>query len=289
MSIFVPWNSQPLSAWAEKYARGNIIQLDGLQTHYREKGQGDPVILLHGFYFDSHLWDKNIDALAKHHRVYVLDLWGFGYSTRDLLDFGYPLYARQLELFMDALDIDQATLIGQSMGGGTIIQFCTNNWGRVHKIVLVDPAILPVKLPLLGQIANLPGVGEFLFEMQNDFMRTFTLKNTFIYNRAILTPEYLETVTRFQKVAGTTEVMLKILRKQFFHTLAEEVRQVGELAIPALVIGGRQSAAEPTEHTQQVHVHLAGSRLAIIDQAGHCPNAEQAETFNQLVRQFLAF
>lgn len=288
MSTFVPWNSQALSAWAEKYARGKFIQLDRLQTHYREKGEGKPVILIHGFYFDSHLWDHNIDALAENNKVFALDLWGFGYSTREPLEYGYPLYARQVELFMDALGIPQATLIGQSMGGGTIIQFCTTNRERVDKIVLVDPAILPNKLPLLGKIANLPGVGEFLFGIQNNFMRKFTLRNTFIHNQTILTPEFFETVTRFQKVAGTTEVLLSILRRQFFHTLEVEACQVGRMEIPALIVAGRQSAAEPTSHSKYVHKLLAGSQLEILDQAGHCPNAEQAETFNQLTLEFLA-
>ena len=109
-----------------------------------------------------------MDVLAEHYKVYALDLWGFGYSTREFLDFEYPLYAKQLKLFMDALDIPKASLIGQSMGGGTIIQFCLNNRERVDKIVLVDPAVLPNELPLMGRIANIPGVGEFLFGMNSN-------------------------------------------------------------------------------------------------------------------------
>jgi len=89
MTNFIPWGSQPLDAWTKKYARGQMIELDGLQTHYIEKGTGDPVILIHGFYFDTHMWDKNLDALAEHYQVYVPDLWGFGYSTREPLDYGY--------------------------------------------------------------------------------------------------------------------------------------------------------------------------------------------------------
>lgn len=288
MSKFIPWSSQPLDAWAEKYARGKMIELDGLQTHYIEKGEGKPVILIHGFYFDTHMWDHNIDALAKKYKVYALDLWGFGYSTREPLDYGYPLYARQLELFMDALGISKATLIGQSMGGGTIIKFCVDHGGRVEKMVLVDPAILPNKLPPLGKIANLPVVGEIILGMKSNFMHYFTLRSTFIYNHAVITPAYFEKVTRFQKVADTSEAMLKILRKQFFHTLDREVRQVAAMEIPALIIGGRQSAGIPVELTQQVHQIMTGSHLEVFDQTGHCPNIEQAEMFNQLTIQFLA-
>ena len=84
MASFIPWDSQPLSEWAQKHARGKFIDLDGYQTHYIERGDGEPVILIHGFFYDSHMWDENIDALAEHYRVYALDLWGFGYSTREV-------------------------------------------------------------------------------------------------------------------------------------------------------------------------------------------------------------
>jgi len=189
---------------------------------------------------------------------------------------------------MDALGIEKATLIGQSMGGGTIIQFCLNHRERVDKIVLVDPAVLPNPLPLMGQIANLPGVGEFLFGMNSNFMRKFTLKTNFIYNNQYVTDAYFEKVTRFQKVEDTTKIMLKILRKQFFHTLEAEVHQVSTMNIPALVVGGRQDASIPIRLIEEVHRILTGSRLEIIDQAGHCPNDEKAEQFTPVVIDFLS-
>lgn len=49
MPDFIPWNSQPLEDWTAKYAAGKVIELDGLSTHYVEKGTGEPVILPHGF------------------------------------------------------------------------------------------------------------------------------------------------------------------------------------------------------------------------------------------------
>jgi pimeloyl-ACP methyl ester carboxylesterase len=287
MSNFIPWSSQPLGVWAEKHARGKFINLDGHQTHYIEKGQGDSVILIHGFFFDTLMWDENLDALAEKYKVYAIDLWGFGYSTRENLDYGYPLYVRQLKLFMDALGLSETVLIGQSMGAGTIIKFAESSPDRVKKMVLVDPAILPNKLPLMGKIANLPVVGEILFGMNNDFMRKMTLGTTFIYDKAHITQEFLDRITRFQKVEHSTEIMLKILRKQFFHTLKDEVYLVGQMGIPALIVAGQQSSGIPIALSRQVHAIIAGSRLEVFDPAGHCPNVEQPERFNRLVLEFL--
>ncbi len=223
MSGFVPWNSQPLGDWATKHAPGKFLELDGLSTHYIEKGSGEPVILLHGFFFDTYMWNKNIDVFAERYKVYALDLWGFGYSSRESLDYGYPLYTQQLLKFMDALEIPKASLIGQSMGGGTIINFTVSNRDRVEKIILVDAAGMPNSLPIMARISNLPKVGEFLFGLNNNFIRRMTLGNNFLLNKNIITEEYFKNATRFHKIKGTIEVMLYITRKQFFDTLTEEI------------------------------------------------------------------
>lgn len=288
MATFIPWDSQPLSDWAHKHARGDFIDLDGHQTHYIEKGEGEPVVLIHGFFYDTHMWDDNIDALAERYKVFAIDLWGFGYSTREELDVSYSLYSRQLSLFLEAMNIHRANLIGQSMGGGTIVNYAAN-YGpeRIKKIVLVEPSILPNKVPAMGQISILPGVGEFLFGIDSNFMRKLTLGNTFIHNKELLTPDYIEKVTRFQKVENTTRIMLRILRKKFFFTLENEVRQFGEMGVPTLVVAGHQSAGISPELSRQVHQIIKGSRFKVYDSAGHCPHNDQSEQFNRDVLAFL--
>ncbi len=288
MAEFIPWNSKPLDEWAKKYATGKFITLDGHSTHYIEKGAGEPVILIHGFFFNSYLWNKNIDALADKFKVYAIDLWGFGYSTRDPMEYGYPLYADQLLKFMDALDIQKASLVGQSMGGGTSIFFSVNHRDRVNKLILVDPAGMPNPLPILGKITNLPKVGEFLLGMKSDFYRKMVLSTTFIHDKGVITESYFENVTRFQKIKGTTEILLKILRKQFFHTLPDEIHRLGEMDVPILIIFGRQDKAVPLERGKEMHKVLRGSRLEIFEQAGHCPHDEQSQKFNQLAVDFLS-
>jgi pimeloyl-ACP methyl ester carboxylesterase len=288
MAEFIPWNSQPLDAWAKKYATGKFITLDGHSTHYIEKGAGEPVILIHGFFFNSYMWNKNIDALADTCKVYAIDLWGFGYSTRDPMDYGYPLYADQLLKFMDALDIQKASLIGQSMGGGTSIFFSVNHRERVNKLILVDPAGMSNPLPIVGKITNLPKVGEFLLGIKSDFYRKMVLSTTFIHDKGIITESYFENATRFHKIKGTNEVSLKILRKQFFHTLSDEIHRLGEMDVPILIIFGRQDKAVPLERGEEMHNILRGSRLEIFENAGHCPHDEQSQKFNQLAVDFLS-
>ncbi|TXH73415.1 MAG: alpha/beta fold hydrolase [Lysobacteraceae bacterium] len=215
MSEFVAWNSQPLERWAERYAQGKFVELGGHRTHYLERGEGPPLILLHGFFYDSFLWAENIDALSRRFRVYALDLWGCGFSTREPLDYGYPLYAEQLRLFMDAMGVERAALVGQSMGAGATIKFCVAHRDRVDRLILVSAAGLPNPQPLMARFFNLPGVGEFFLNLRTDLFRTVGLKTSFIHDPKLITPDYFGHATRAHKIEGSIEAGLKILRSDF--------------------------------------------------------------------------
>ena len=287
MSEFIPWDSQPLDVWASKYAPGKFVDLDGRRTHYIEKGEGKPVLLLHGFFYDSYLWAANIDALAENFQVYALDLWGFGYSTREPLDYDYQLYVDQVLLFMDSLGISRASLVGQSMGGGTAILFCVQHRERINKLLLVAPSGLPNPLPLTGQVFKLPRTAEFFWGLNNNAIRRKNLRDFWIHNAELLTETYFEEVTRFHKINNTTEVLLTILRKEFFDKLKDEIDCLAQMEVPILLLWGREDKAIPLRCGQEMHRILKGSRLEVIDNAGHVPNFECAEKFNQLAVDFL--
>ena len=287
MADFISWNSQSLEAWAEKNAKGKFIDLDGHSTHYIEKGEGEVIILLHGFFYDSYLWERNIDVLAEQFKVYALDLWGFGYSTRESLDYCYQLYSDQVLTFMDALGIQKASLAGQSMGGGTAIWFSVQHRQRVNKLILVDAAGVPHGLPLTGKFFSLPRVGEFFLGLNSNLIRRKNLADVFIHNKELITDSYFENVTRFHKIKDTTECMLTILRKQFFHTLSDQLQQLSQLDVPILIVWGREDKAIPLQKGEEMHKILKGSRFEILDKAGHVPNYDRAEEFNKLSLDFL--
>ena len=287
MNKFTPWNSQPLNEWAQKYAKGKFIDLDGKSTHYIEKGEGKPLILIHGFFYDSFTWHNNIDLLAEHFKVYALDLWGFGYSTREPLDYGYPLFTGQVLQFMDKLKIEKASLIGHSMGGGTSIYFSVKHPERVNKLVIVDAAAMPNSLPFLGKLTNLPMLGELMFGLNADFFRKMALKTNWIKDPKFINEEYFENVTRFQKVKGSSEVMLKILRKQFFHTIPDKVKDLGKMNKQMLIVWGKHDTAIPVARGQEMHDLLPGSQFEVFEDAGHCPHDETSVQFNTLVLSYL--
>lgn len=287
MSKNIRWNSQSLESWSSKYAQGKIVDLDGRRTHYIEKGEGEPVILLHGFFYDSYLWAENIDALAKNNKVYALDLWGFGYSTRESLNYGYQLYADQVLRFMNHLAIPKASLVGQSMGGGTAILFCLQHRQRVNKLVLVNSAGLPNAPPVDSKIACIRGIGELIFGLNTDVVRKNSLKEAFVHNKELVTQSYFENVTRFHKISNTTQTLLAILRKNFFDKLSNEIDHLAKIEVPVLIVWGRNDKAISFRHGQEMHRILRGSRLEILDNAGHVSNFDRAEEFNKIAVKFL--
>jgi pimeloyl-ACP methyl ester carboxylesterase len=288
MSGFVPWDSQSLSEWSRRYAPGDFVELDGRSTHYLERGAGKPVILIHGFHMDGYTWIKNIDAIAEEHKVYALDLWGLGFSSREDIDPGYELYCQQLLSFMDEKGIAKATLVGHSMGGGTAIFFALKHPSRVEKLVLVDATGIPNKLPLRSKIFTLPSVGEYLMGINNNYLRRKNLGELWLYDKERLTEEVFDQFTRFHKIEGSTDILLEILRKEFFHTLGEEIEQLGQLDFEVLIIWGRSDQSVPLENGEKMHRILKGSQFEVIEKGGHMPNFDNPELFNRLVLKFLA-
>jgi pimeloyl-ACP methyl ester carboxylesterase len=263
--------------------RGERIELVSVS-----KGSGAPVILIHGFFFDTYIWNRNIDALAEKFTVYALDLWGFGYSSREPLDYGYPLYTRQLDLFLDALGIQSASMIGQSLGGGIITDYTVSNRSRVSRVVLVDAAGMPNPMSIMGRISSLPGIGEVMYALRGDFTRRLTLANTFIHNKEIITDDFFENATQFHKIENSNDVMLIITRRDFSGTLLPKIEKLADMDVPTLIIWGREDRVIPLPTGRKMHEILNSARFRLIDHAGHCPNIDQPDEFNGLVLDFMS-
>ncbi len=291
MSNFIPWNSQSLEAWTNEYAEGKIIQLNGLQTHYLEMGEERagraPIILLHGFFYDSLMWYKNMQFLSQHYKVYALDLWGFGYSAREPLDYGYPLFAEQIQLFMQALNISKASFIGHSLGAGAAITFVGEHADKVEKLILVDAFGLPNSAPLYSRLIKTAFIGPLLLKLKNDSLRKKILSCHLNKNGNITDEDYLSKATWSQKIFGSNQVIIDIEQRQFFDQLSDEIHHLSDFDLPTLMIWGKQDRIVPFTRGEHMQKVMLGSKLEIIDNAGHLVNIDQPEIFEQTALRFL--
>jgi pimeloyl-ACP methyl ester carboxylesterase len=284
---YVGWDSQPLDSWARSHAPGYIVNLDGRRTHFLKRGSGPAVLLIHGFNLDLNTWCANIEILARHFTVYAVDLWGSGYSTRDPLDYGFPLFVDQIRLFMDHLDLPSAHLVGHSMGGGVSIAFAVEHPERVDRVVLVASVGVPRTHTFRERVFRLPWLPELLLALPTDVIRRQNLRDFWVHDPELLTGEVFDRLTTHQKIEGTTRTTLSILRRDFFNTLSDEIGALAELRIPMLLLWGRHDRAVPIESGWEMHRALGGSRFEVFDRSSHLPNFDEPDRFHDLVVGFL--
>jgi len=275
---------------SEKFAKGSFVSVDGKKVHYIEKGNGEPVIFIHGFLYHTVMWKKNMDALAEKFKVYAIDLYGWGFSERlDETEYGFERYAKQVMGFMDALNIPKASLVGQSMGGGISVHVAAYHPQRINRLILVDPAVLPYPETVTGRIYQLPFVGEFLNAIPGDGLLKSNLKKIWFHDGSKVTDAYVEEVAQPLSIKGSYSCMMYILRNVLKPPFVErEANLLATMNKPILIIHGREDKAVPLENSKVLNDLWTGSKLVVFERAGHTPQEEHPEIFNQLAKEFLA-
>ena len=142
------------------------VEVDGLNIHYLEAGQGDPVLLIHGFPTSSHLWRNVIPELSSNHRVIAPDLPGFGRSDKPLdVKYNYRFFERVLDGFLEALGVTNTVLVVHDLGGPVGLHWGLGRLERITKFVILNTLVYPetswaVKLFLIS--LRVPGVRDYV-------------------------------------------------------------------------------------------------------------------------------
>ena len=274
-------------------APGKFVEVGGRRIHYVEKGSGPTVVFLHGFFFHTAMWRETIDALAPKFRCIAIDLFGFGWSAipraPDEAIYGYDLWRDQLAGFLDALGIERAHLVGQSLGGGTIVSFAVQQPKRVASAVLVCPAGLPNpadeknRTPLLW-----PLVGEVAFWLMGPkkLVRKVLIDH-FMHDPRKVTDAYVETIAAPTTRPGYSAAALWIMRNVNLGGIPERFDAYPR-GIPTLLIWGKDDKGIPVSNAELAREKLRPERVLLIDAAGHNPHQEQPEVANPVIRDFLA-
>ena len=225
---------------------------------YQVAGDGPPLVLVHGLSGSSRWWRRNIGALTPHWRVYVVDLIGFG-ASRTRHPFVLAEAAGYLAQWLDQLELPRASLVGHSMGGLIAAELAADAPARVDRLVLVDPAALPLSPRLMIHALSL------LRELR-------TLSPSFL-------PVLLADTLRagpFTMWRAITALMLADLRPK-----------LAQICAPTLVIWGERDALVPLAFAQQLAEHLRYEQLVVIKGAGHVPMWDRPQEFNRVLIEFL--
>lgn len=271
--------------------RDNFIQVNGARIRYwREGNRGVPLLLIHGLGGSAENWIANVSPLAERHRVYVMDLPGFGRSDKipvrsihDLVSF--------IGDFMDALQIEKASLAGNSLGGGLVLGCAVEHPERVEKLVLADIAGMGRDVIVDFKLCSVPLLGELLIRTGRKSAAATWRK--IVYDPAVVPGELVSLTHELMAQPGAKKALLAAIRAgltirgQRMSLVRELTAHLGSVTAPALIIWGRQDRILPLDHAYICHRKLHGSRLEILDGCGHLPQLEHPEEFNQLALEFL--
>jgi 4,5:9,10-diseco-3-hydroxy-5,9,17-trioxoandrosta-1(10),2-diene-4-oate hydrolase len=270
-----------------------FIKVGQINTRFWALGdEGTTVVLVHGIGASVEDWIFNIHALAEHHRVYAIDLVGFGHSDKPPVEYTTSYEAQFVKDFMEAQNIDHANLIGHSMGGGIALQFVIQFPHKVQKLVLVASAGLGKELYLPFRLCTLPLLGERLTRPSQK--GTAQLLNDAVYDPALVTDDWVELGYQLAVLPGAQGPILSALRSSCnLRGMRDDVvRDIADnlanITAPTLIIWGEQDGLIPVAHAQAAAQGIPNSRLHVFDRCGHIPQREHADEFNALVLEFLA-
>ena len=267
------------------------VQTNGYIIFYTVKGEGRPVILIHGYGAGMWVWEKQIEVLSQLYRVYAVDVIGHGFSDRPKIPYTPEAYIHFLRDFMDRVGIEKATLIGNSMGGGIAWATAILFPERVDGLILIDcvpPDVLAqVKnesLRTLIAIRNIPCLPYLVISVRSISSMRWVLKDC-VSDVKLITPEVVKRQYELSRIKGTTWVLYSTLKH------AEEALKLRDqfslIRQPALFIWGEKDIIFPPDVGETLHRAITGSKFQLIEKSGHIPMWESPDIVNQAILDFL--
>jgi pimeloyl-ACP methyl ester carboxylesterase len=275
------------------------IRLHNQTVTFLEAGAdtgGPVVVLLHGLASSSDTWAQVMPTLGRRAHVIAPDLLGHGQSAKPRSgDYSLGAYAAGLRDLLVALDLDRATIVGHSFGGGVTMQFAYQFPELTDRIALVASGGLGSGVTLALRAATLPGAATTLRAITAMSPRWLS-RLTHRAVRAVPSLAGADLDGLFSAFASFADGGA---RRAFVQTARGALNWSGQrldgterlylLAdIPLLLVGGTRDAVIPVGHTLAAHDQLPGSRLEVFEGAGHFPHLDDPRRFARVLADFLA-
>ncbi|MDW8062763.1 MAG: alpha/beta hydrolase [Candidatus Caldarchaeum sp.] len=269
--------------WSQHVASGSRADVDGVEVFYVERGNGRPLVLLHGWASSSYSWRHNLPTLSQHFRVIALDLPGFGLSQKLPQGLRLKPLNDHLNRFFEKIGVDSFALVGMSMGGPVSVYYAVNNPEKVSKLVLVNPALFgagagrrraPVKLLSMWPFYDIAS----RFFISKSFIR-YALKQVYV-KQSMLDEELVEAYYQSIKFSGKTLL-------DAFHIMQEfNLELLSKVSCPVLFVLGGRDTLVPYEKNRDVAERI-GAKVVIDPESGHGVHEENPEFVNNVILDFL--
>ncbi len=271
------------------------VTIHGRRLAYRVAGEGPTIVLVHGITQDSSTWEPLADHLADRARLIAVDLPGHGESDLPAGDHSLGSYAAAVRDLMLALEEPRATLVGHSLGGGVVLQFAYQFPAMLGRLVLVDSGGLGTHVSPVLRAATLPGAGPVLSMLASaPVQRTVSAIGRGLQRVGV--PVDTDLTEGWSGVGGLHD---PDARRAFLATVKAVIGLYGQRVsardklylaqhVPTLIVWGARDHIIPVHHGHAAHDAIPGSRLVVLDDAGHFPHHEHPEEIAATIADFVA-
>ncbi len=271
----------------QKYANGasQFIEVDGMRVHYRDEGEGPPLLLIHGILASLHTWDDWVDILKGEYRLIRLDLPGFGLTGPANFTYDRDNYLQFINHFLKALDVERFTMVGNSLGGFFAWNYAIDYPQQVQRLVLLDSAGYAQEVPIPMKLYTVPIAGDITTHITPRVAIAINIRDVYGDPRKV-TEETIDRYYELQLRPGNRKAAQKLF--EYAVTQAEsDAEGVSRISMPTLIMWGGDDDWVPTQLTEQWRRDLPEAEIIIYPGVGHVPMEEIPEKSAADLRVFL--
>lgn len=270
----------------------NPDKVNKLQLASSSVGEGNPVLLIHGFGASSYSWRHIIAPLSQKYRVITIDLKGFGESPKPRDDL-YSVYeqARLVRNFILENDLQNIHIIGHSYGGGvalvTSVYLAASHPNLQNSLVLIDSIAYPQDLPDFVEVLATPVLGPLLIYTIPNTTQVKSLLKKVYFNDALIPQSAIEHYADNLDKPNAKYATLTTARQMLPIDLQQFSDNYANLTIPALIIWSKDDEIVPLEIGERLHADLPNSKMVVLREVGHAVQEEQPSLLLPYLQQFL--
>ena len=260
-----------------------------MQVHYRDEGEGFPIVLVHGTAASLHTWDAWTHELKKTNRVIRMDLPAFGITgpNKDA-DYSIEAYTTFLHSFLEKLELKKFHIAGNSLGGNIVWNYTADYPNKVEKLILVDASGLPTnkEQPAIFKMAKTPVLSSLFLYVTPKFLIKKNIDEVYADDSKVTD----ELVTRYHKMAlrvGNRKAFVERAKTDFKLDAAANIDKLKSIQTPTLLIWGAKDLWIPLDNGIRMDRILVNSRLEILENSGHVPMEENPKESLEILKNFL--
>lgn len=263
------------------------IEINGMDIHYRDAGEGEVIVLVHGIMSSLNTWDEWSSQLEKYYRVISLDVPGYGLTgaPENLDDFNEANMVNSFAKFVDAIGLNDFSIAGNSLGGYIAATYASQYPLRVNKLILLDPVAYPQETPWVMEMATAPVMRQMGQLVMPPLLVTMNVKETYGVP-ARIKDKHMNRYVHMSQRPGAKAAYLKTFDILKARSTVEAPVPFHRVSAPTLLMWGGKDRWVPVELAKRWKEDIPKAVLKVYPTAGHMPMEEIPE---ETVKDAMAF